>query len=142
IQSLRFCAYDSPRVATATALSNNAGAFSAPVFAEYNPVPQHLTAQEMARVVSSASVGERIEVPTGNGFCLYMRRDGIDELGGFDEEKYPRGYGEENDFCMRAYRGGWSNLICDKAYVFHKRSQSFQGEKDALVKGGSAQLAQ
>ncbi|SKA27604.1 Glycosyltransferase, GT2 family [Lysobacter spongiicola DSM 21749] len=142
VEALRFSAYDSPRVATVTALSNNAGAFSAPAFAEYNPIPAHLSPQQMALVVTAAGMGERIDVPTGNGFCMYMRRDAINTLGAFDEEKYPRGYGEENDFCMRAYRAGWHNLVCDKAYVFHKRSQSFQGEKDELVKSGGRQLDQ
>lgn len=140
IDGLRFCAYDSPRVATVTALSNNAGAFSAPAFGTFNPVPGHLTQQQMARVVTAAGRGERIEVPTGNGFCMYMRRDAVNVLGAFDEQKYPRGYGEENDFCMRAYRAGWRNLICDKAYVFHSRSQSFLGEKQPLVESGGRQL--
>lgn len=140
VEALRFRAYDSPRVATVTALSNNAGAFSVPVFGQYNPVPEHLAAEQMARIVTIATPGVELEVPTGNGFCMYMRREAIQALGNFDEQKYPRGYGEENDFCMRALRAGWRNLVCDKAFVFHKRSQSFQGEKTELSRAGGARL--
>ena len=47
---------------------------------------------EMARSVA---------VPTTVGFCLYVRRAALDQIGGFDAEAFGRGYGEENDFCMR-----------------------------------------
>lgn len=142
LENLRYCAYSRPRVATATALSDHAGAFSAPEIGEANPIPPHLDADVHARRAVVVGQGRPLEVPTGNGFCLYIRRQALDELGVFDEAKFPRGYGEENDLCMRALRAGWLNLVCDKAYVFHKRSQSFLGEKAALMEAGSNQLQQ
>src|SRR5690606_17522642 len=57
-----------------------------------------------------------------------------------DEERFPRGYGEENDFSMRALRAGWKNIVCDKALVFHKRSQSFKEEKVQLMQQGADQM--
>lgn len=140
LENLRYCAYAHSNVATVTALSDNAGAFSAPEIGVHNPIPPHLTQDQFARAIVHGGEGCLLEVPTGNGFCMYMRRAALDALGHFDEKKYPRGYGEENDFCMRAVRSGWLNLLCDKAYVFHKRSQSFQGEKAALMEAGSRQV--
>lgn len=137
LESLRYCAYAKPRVATVTAFSDNAGAFSSPEMGTFNPIPDDLTNEQFARIITSAGEGRLLKVPTGNGFCLFIRRRILDEIAHFDEEKFPRGYGEENDFCMRALRRGWLNLVCDKAYVFHKRSQSFQGEKAALMEAGS-----
>lgn len=137
LETLRYGAYSTARVATVTALSDNAGAFSSPEIGVFNPVPGHLDANQFARAVAAAGTGRFLEVPTGNGFCLYIRRSAINEIGSFDEVKFPRGYGEENDFCMRALRRGWKNLVSDKAYVFHKRSQSFQGEKAALMEAGA-----
>lgn len=142
LENLRYAAYAQPRVATVTAMSDHAGAFSAPEMGTFNPVAPHLDRESHARLVVQAQAGRLLEVPTGNGFCMYMRRSAIDAIGTFDEQKFPRGYGEENDFCMRALRCGWLNLVCDKAYVFHKRSQSFQGEKEALMLAGAAQLGQ
>lgn len=142
LDNLRYAAYAQPRVATVTAMSDHAGAFSAPEIGTFNPVGPHLTRDVQARLIVQAQEGRLIEVPTGNGFCMYMRRTAIEALGTFDEQKFPRGYGEENDFCMRAVRRGWLNLVCDKAYVFHKRSQSFQGEKEALMLAGATQLGQ
>ncbi|WP_190238599.1 glycosyltransferase [Marilutibacter maris] len=140
LDALRYCAYASPRVATVTALSNNAGAFSVPAMGKHNPCPDHLDGEGLARAIVHSTPGQPIEVPTGNGFCMLVRREALDVLGGFDEKRYPRGYGEENDFCMRALRAGWKNVVSDKAYVLHKRSQSFQEEKAGLIKAGRTQL--
>lgn len=137
LETLRYGAYSRARVATVTALSDNAGAFSTPQIGVANPVPAHIAADQYAQIVTTAAQGRLLDVPTGNGFCLYIRRRAIDEIGSFDETKFPRGYGEENDFCMRALRRRWQNLVSDKAYVFHKRSQSFQGEKAALMEAGA-----
>ncbi|MGN7726621.1 glycosyltransferase family 2 protein [Luteimonas sp. 22616] len=140
LDSLRYAAYARSRVATVTALSDNAGAFSVPEIGQANPLPPHLEVEGWARAARNASPGRLPEVPTGNGFCMYMRRDALEAIGAFDEAKFPRGYGEENDFCMRALHAGWRNLVCDKAYVAHKRSQSFREEKQALIASGRRQL--
>lgn len=140
LENLRYCAYTHSNVATVTALSNNAGAFCSPEIGVYNPSPLHLTDEQFARTIVYSGQGRRLEVPTGNGFCMFIRRAALNSIGLFDEEKFPRGYGEENDFCLRAMYNGWLNLVCDKAYVFHKRSQSFQEEKNALMAAGARQL--
>lgn len=142
LDALRYCAYARPKVATVTALSDNAGAFSVPAMGKHNPRPAHLDKEGFSRTVVGATSGKLLEVPTGNGFCMYIRRAVLEEIGGFDEERFPRGYGEENDLCMRALRRGWRNIVSDKAFVLHKRSQSFQGEKDALIAAGRRQLDQ
>ncbi len=116
-----------PKVATVTALSNNAGAFSAPEFGRRNDVPRWLTSDDVGRLIAQTS--ERIypSGPTGNGFCMYFRRAALDEVGVFDAEAFPRGYGEENDFCMRSRAAGWKHLVDDSTYVMHDRSASFGG---------------
>ena len=118
LERLRLTARLNPTAGTITAMSNNAGAFSAPEIGT-NPVPLSLTEAEIGRLVGQGT--ERIypSGPTGNGFCMYMRRTCIDEIGVFDTEAFPRGYGEENDFCMRALHQGWTNVVDDSNYVFH-----------------------
>ncbi|MBY4871211.1 glycosyltransferase [Burkholderia anthina] len=140
LRNMRYCAYSQLRVATVTALSDNSGAFSVPEFGKFNPSPAHLSAEDVGSVVRHSGIGVGISVPTGNGFCMYIRRAALNAIGGFDEAKFPRGYGEENEFCMRAIYAGWSNLVCDKAYVLHQRSQSFQGEKTDLIAAGAKQV--
>ncbi|BAX59872.1 glycoside hydrolase family 99-like domain-containing protein [Burkholderia stabilis] len=137
LEGLRAVAYSREKVATVTAMSDNAGAFSFPKFNEYCPRPSNLSHDEYALLVTQATQAcVPPEVPTGSGFCMYIRRALIDECGAFDEEGFPRGYGEENDFCMRAYKAGWRNLISPWSFVYHIRTASFKGEKTALVKAG------
>lgn len=124
------------RIATVTAMSDRAGAFSAPEIGNSNELPLGVSEIEYARAFRRRARGLYPSVPTGNGFCMYIRRQCIDEIGQLDEQAFPRGYGEENDFCMRARAAGWQNIIDDRTYVFHDRSKSFGGEKQTLIRAG------
>lgn len=126
------------KIATVTAMSDRAGAFSAPNIGNDNDLPAGIKEEEYAVAFRRRAVGYYPTVPTGNGFCMYIRRSCINEIGGLDAEAFPRGYGEENDFCMRARATGWRNVIDDRTYVFHDRSKSFGGQKDELIKEGRA----
>jgi GT2 family glycosyltransferase len=137
LESLRIAAYSAPAVGTATALSDNAGAFSVPVPNLQNAKPDGIGHADYARLMRHFCGGCAIPcVPTGNGFCLFIKRKLIAQIGSFDEEAFPRGYGEENDFCMRALNTGWRNVIAPAAFVFHYRNASFQREKDRLFAAG------
>ena len=127
-----------PRVATVTPLSDNAGAFSAPDPERSNPLPAGVAEDVFARAIRRYSARIRPSLPTGNGFCMYVTRAAINEIGVLDASAFPRGYGEENDFCMRAQRHGWHHLLDDTGYVFHERSASFQSAKIELIKTGRA----
>ena len=54
------------------------------------------------------------------GACMYLRRDLIDQLGGFDEE-YPMGY-EDVDYCLRAWDAGRSVRYDPGATLTHIES--------------------
>lgn len=136
LQNLQVAAYHEPDIATVTAMSDNAGAFSVPTMGRANELPKWLTFEEFTRAIAHNCQNIYPEVPTGNGFCLYIRRAVFDRIGFFDEATFPRGYGEENDFCMRALRAGWRHIIDDRTLVRHVRSASFQGEKTSLYEAG------
>ena len=138
LDNLRHAAYSEEKIATATPFSDNAGAFSAPRKNEANARPQGVSDDDYARCVTRASERLYPEIPTGNGFCMYIRRSAIDEVGDFDAVSFPRGYGEENDFCVRATRAGWTHVIDDATLIFHLRSASFGSEREALVRAGRA----
>lgn len=138
IEGMLRAASSRPRVATVTAMSDRAGAFSAPRIGNDNPLPPGVDEITYARAFRRRALGVYPVVPTGNGFCMFVNRFCVDGIGGFDAEAFPRGYGEENDFCMRATRAGWVNLIDDTTYVFHDRSKSFGETKHALMDAGRA----
>ncbi|MBK9217486.1 MAG: methyltransferase domain-containing protein [Uliginosibacterium sp.] len=69
------------------------------------------------------------QVPTGVGFCMYIRRDSLTAVGLFDVENFGKGYGEENDFCIRAYKAGWHHLLTLDTFVRHAGGVSFGDAK-------------
>jgi GT2 family glycosyltransferase/glycosyltransferase involved in cell wall biosynthesis len=142
LDGLRLAACATARVGTVTAVSNNAGAFSVPEFDTENHPPAWFGTGDLARLARQAALGLWPEVPTGNGFCMLIRRACLDAVGPFDAEAFPRGYGEENDFCLRALRAGFENLVDDRTLVWHRRSASFGETRHAHIAAGREVLAE
>ncbi len=139
LSRLQADAYLRPQVATATPLSNNTTICTFPDFLQDNPLPYGLDTQQ----VDKAFVAPRLpcaEAPTGIGFCMYIRRDALEKVGYFNEARFPRGYGEENDFCQRAIKAGLVNLISPNLFVYHQGGVSFADEKNALVENANKVL--
>jgi glycosyltransferase involved in cell wall biosynthesis len=64
---------------------------------------------------------------------MLVRRSALNEIGLFDYEAFPRGYGEENDWCMRAHRAGWEHAVDGTTLVFHGNAASFGEEAKAAL---------
>jgi len=126
---LRRAACSGDDVGTVTAVSDNAGAFSVPELEQANDLPAAWNFEQSARALWLQAGLAYPQLPTGNGFCLYIRRAVIDQVGALDEAAFPQGYGEENDFCQRAARAGWRHLVAGNVLVRHARSQSFGEER-------------
>src|SRR3546814_12837788 len=71
---------------------------------------------------------------------MYIRRAMLEDVGLFDEQAFPVGYGEENDLCMRAIDAGWHHLVDPGVFVQHARSASFGSRREELAKVGAQQL--
>jgi GT2 family glycosyltransferase len=78
-------------------------------------------------------------VPVSMGFCFLIRRELITRFGLFDEVFSP-GYGEENDFCLRVAKHGFSSLIAHHAIVFHEGSRSFVGPKRSALRAAHEKI--
>ncbi|MBK7168685.1 MAG: glycosyltransferase [Gammaproteobacteria bacterium] len=133
LDRLRASARRDSRTATVTPLSNNATIASYPRFLHDNPYPLEVPFGELDALAARVNHGLEIETPTGVGFCLYLRRDFLDQVGLFDGAAFGRGYGEENDLCQRAITAGWRNIIAPDVFVHHLGSVSFQGERAKRV---------
>ena len=112
-----------PRIATVTPFSNNAEICSWPEFCRAAPVPPD--AERIARAFADAPPPAYPDLPTAVGFCMLIRRAALDALGDFDQATFGRGYGEENDFCLRVAGHGWRNVLADDCYVVHAGGGSF-----------------
>ena len=133
LQSLRHAAYSDVRIATATAVSDNAGAFSVPELEQYCPIPAAWNLVAAQRAILQRGGLRYPALPTGNGFCMYIKRRVIERIGAMDEQAFPQGYGEENDFCQRAENAGFSHVIAGNVLVRHERSASFGHERRAAL---------
>ena len=59
----------------------------------------------------------------------------------FEEARFPMGYGEEDDYCLRAGAAGFLCGIATNAYVYHVKSASFTSERRKfLAAAGGKQL--
>jgi GT2 family glycosyltransferase len=119
------------RVATATPLSNAATILSYPVSLRDNSAPMGMPYADIDALCASLDAAP-VELPTGIGFCMAIRRAALDEVGVFDAVRFGRGYGEENDFCRRAAALGWRHLCAANVFVWHRGGASFGPEKQAL----------
>ncbi|MGA9866337.1 MAG: glycosyltransferase family 2 protein, partial [Acetobacteraceae bacterium] len=139
-EELCHIAHLSPDIGTVTPLSNNATLFSYPHISLPNVSLADMDWADIAALAREANGGVAIDVPTGHGFCMLIRRDALD-LGGAFDEAFGRGYGEENDFCQRLADLGFRNVAAVGAFVEHRDSVSFGSEKKALVEANLARLA-
>lgn len=106
-----------------------------------NELPLGMDADAMASLVGMASARLYPRVPFVNGFCFLISRAVVRAIGYLDEEAFPTGYGEENDYCLRAADAGFSLAIADDTYVFHAKSKSFGHDtRKKLSKAGSESL--
>lgn len=136
LERIRACAESDERIASVTPFSNNAEICSFPEFCRPNPIPAD--PDRVAQAAIDAGPATYPDLPTGVGFCMYMRRAAIDEIGVFDRATFGHGYGEENDWSMRARAAGWRNVLCDDSYVVHIGGASFG--PTGLRPGGEAMV--
>ena len=115
------------RVGTVTPLSNNATICSYPRTIVANPLPAGETTASLDAACAAANAGRAAEIPTAVGFCMFIARRCLAEVGAFDAARYGTGYGEEVDFCMRAARAGWRHLLAGDVFVRHVGEVSFGG---------------
>jgi GT2 family glycosyltransferase len=123
LEGLQRCLASDPSIATATPWTNNGEIASIPVFCQVNPVPADL--ESVAEVIRRSGMVSYPELPTAVGFCLAISRLAIDRIGLFDQDLFGKGYGEENDFSLRAQQAGMRNVLCDNVYVAHLGGRSF-----------------
>ena len=123
LEGLARCLASDGAIASATPWTNNGEIASLPRFCVANPAPPDRDA--VAGVISAAGPPGYPELPTAVGFCMAIARRAIDRIGLFDETLFGRGYGEENDWSMRASAAGMHNVLCDDVYVVHLGGRSF-----------------
>lgn len=132
LDRLRMVAYSDKDIASVTPFTNNGELMSFPESRISHTMPsarQQSHLDNLARQTQSPAV----EIETGCGFCLYIKRRAIVEVGYLDEVHLMRGYGEETDWCLRARSHGWRHMGAPAVFVAHQGGASFGDEKAIRV---------
>ena len=129
LDRLHRCAYEDERVGTISPFSNNAAILSFPTPCAANRLPEDISFQALDDIFARVNQAESIEIPTTIGFCMYIKRRCLDDVGLFDAQRFGKGYGEEGDFCFRASKQGWRHRLCADTFVYHAGGAGFGVEK-------------
>lgn len=136
---IQCCVDSDASIGTVTPFSNNAEICSFPEFCRDNSLEKLPPIDRIAAALIQRSPTYP-DIPTAVGFCMYIRRSLLDAIGYFDVETFGLGYGEENDFCMRATATGFRNVLCDDAFVAHVGGRSFDERKQVLMRENGRRL--
>jgi GT2 family glycosyltransferase/glycosyltransferase involved in cell wall biosynthesis len=131
LERLGSAAYSNVDIGTVTPLGEAASVASYPD----NDANRYteIEAREIDRIARDVNAQKLVDLPVGVGFCLYVKRACLAETGDFNEVAFGKGYGEENDFCLRASRLGWRHVAAPNLFVRHKGARSFGRMKAALM---------
>jgi len=122
------------KIASTTPFSNSATICSFPEMGKDNTNYLDMEVKELdsyfQRLIPDS---HRTELPTGIGFCMCINIEIWKKIGPFDDNYYGRGYYEEVDWCQRAIKAGFINLLVPNLYVWHEHGGSFNvQEKERL----------
>lgn len=127
-------------IGTVTPLSNNAEICTIPYSCDAWTLTDNNLAKRIDEQAANVNKGKTKNIPVAVGFCMYIKRRCLQEIGLFDAEKWGRGYGEEVDFCLKATVKGWRHVLAADVFVTHQGAVSFANEKKQLVEESGKKL--
>jgi GT2 family glycosyltransferase len=111
------------KLAAVTPFSNSATIYSFPDPTLRNNFPDSVSAIHLAAAVNKFT--QTPSAPTTHGFCVAIKRKVWVEVGEYNVDKYSIGYGEENDWSMRAMKLGYFVGLAPDVFVSHIHGGSF-----------------
>ena len=119
LKRLTKAAYAAPDIGTVTPFSNHAGYLSYPVPDAPEIALDRAMTLQLDRLAQKANTADPIEIPAGAGFCLFVKRNCLVEVGTFNAGIFAQGDGAETDFCLRARLLGWRHAVLPGLFVGH-----------------------
>ncbi|MDU5509058.1 glycosyltransferase family 2 protein [Enterococcus gilvus] len=139
VNILSAIAYKEKKIGTVTALTNNGTIVSLPEYNLDNSISIE-QAKKINNYLSSKFLDDYEIIPTGVGHCMFIKRSLLNKIGLFDERLFDKGYGEENDFSLRAKKMGYINVVSLGTFIYHYGGTSFGNDKKKLIKKHKAIL--
>ena len=104
-------------VGVVATFTSRSGSATYPLPQADNALPPGQTAATLDALFARANAGIAVALPAVRGPCLYLRRDCLSVVGGFDASALGSAFGVEVDFCMRAQSAGFRSLIATDVFV-------------------------
>jgi len=140
IEKLTDAAYSSGDVRTVTPLSNHATLCSLPRPFEENLLPTGFDTRcrlpLSSRTFRNGAIRE--SRPASASACTSRRA--ARRMVSSTRSNFGLGYGEENDFCMRALARGWVHVADDATFIDHAGHRSFGASRARLQRRAAATL--
>jgi len=142
IERLMYPIINMDKIASTTPFTNSGEIASFPNFVADNNIFDHMDVSSLDNVFKDIISENFYEaVPTGVGFCMGVNYTLTKQIGMFVEDTFGKGYGEENDWCQRAIKEGYTNFLVPNLFVYHKHGGSFTAEEKAkLLKENAVKL--
>jgi GT2 family glycosyltransferase len=132
LDRLQAVAYQNDKIGSVTPLSNNAELLSFPVPMQVAGMPDAEMLAKLDQTLADLNSPYQ-DIPSGVGFCLYIKRHCLNTVGFLDASLIERGYGEDSDLCLRIAAAGWQNVCAANVFVAHAGNVSFGADKQHLV---------
>jgi len=129
LERLMYPILKNDNIASTTPFTNSGTICSFPNFLEDNPIFENMDVPSLDLFFQHVNLDKNlIEIPTAVGFCMGINKNVYKRIGMFDEI-FGKGFGEENDWCMRALKLGYKSVIVPNLFVYHKHGGSFESEE-------------
>lgn len=87
--------------------------------------PWYLSWNSFAERIAKEDKEKVVEMATAMGFCMLIKREVIERIGGWCED-YGMGYYEDRDYSLRSAQAGFRCVIACDAFVYHEEHVSFR----------------
>lgn len=133
LDRLSAVAHSDAAIGSATPLTNDGTLVSYPEPGVPADPPDAAALTFLNDICWTANGTGAVDIPTGVGFCMLLKGACLVETGLFRADVFAQGYGEENDWCLRAAHLGWRHVAATGLFVAHSGGRSFGAAKTLLM---------
>jgi GT2 family glycosyltransferase/tetratricopeptide (TPR) repeat protein len=117
------CLESDPHTGIIGPVTNNISGLQKDAWATYETIKEM---HGYAAMLKEKNRHRRIPLRRIVGFCMLFRRSLVEAIGMLDEN-FGTGNFEDDDYCLRAFLGGYRNLIAGDVFIHHYGSRTFIG---------------
>lgn len=127
LSNLTTCLYSSEHIGAVGAVTNSCSNY------QTIPIP-YKTLEDMIPFAKKNNVSNKEqweERPRLIGFCMLIKKQVVEKIGLLDERFSPGNF-EDDDYCYRIRKAGYTLMLCKDVFIHHFGSASFSKNRQAF----------